>query len=1088
MVWMLGLVGVALAELPVAPTPDCSESNLGACLNDLSGWRFYSWIPEDTRATVRPAEHALGSGMAADIAFRHSTGRFDVTVAVIDSGFEWHRMPEKIALHLGELPKPQRADGSEADSYDLDGNGLVNVWDYAEDPRVARDAGHPRAADILDPSDLIATFSDGVDGDGNGYVDDIAGWDFFGWDNDPYADLEKGHSSHGTGVARTIGEPGGDGGELGVCPNCAVLPLRYGDTFISDGDRAGLAIAYAADRGVQAVAMAIGSLTQPGFVEQAIDYADAKGVVLVAAAGDENSWHHNLPAAEDPVLYVHTVAPNLAGDTFTYMNFVNCCNFGPRVDLVAGKDDCATGSTATIAGAAGLVASAGRDHVGGLSAAEVRSLLRGTATDIYLPPEDLARARTYPSQPGWDAFYGYGRLNLGAAVEAVVRADVPPEVRLTDPDWFAWAKPGDGPVSVRGRVAADRSDGVSWVLSAGAGAEPTEWIEVARGDGPVDGELGSFDPSSWGGHTFEDLRSGQKLLERFERAHQPMVQLKLVATDAEGRLSEDRHGFWVHDDPDLLPGFPRDFDVSLEPAPIVFDFDGDGAVEIVVVSSGGEVHVLRGDGTDLPGFPVKTGVIPFVEAMAANAPAFASGAVPLPTDGVVSAPSVGDIDGDGDAELLVATLRGRLFAWHHDGAPVAGFPVRIEGRRPEEMTRGKGWDEGISSAPALGDIDGDGALEIVLGGMDQRLYAWRGDGSLFEGYPIELCAPGLCGGDGYRILASPALGDVDGDGDLDAALGTNEVPVGAAGLAYLVDLGSAQVHAGWPKARDGLINQTILPVLGEGHPSAIALADLRGEGTLQLASNAMLGSADLIDHEGEDALPIGYVADRFGERTNVDDGAFFGMATNPAFGDLNLDGVPDFVVGGSTVNYLVSVPGRSHQEYNHAVGAWDGVTGEAFAGFPRQVDDVSFLVAPTIADISGEGLPEVIYGSGGHFVYAWDHTGQIAPGWPKFTGGWSIGAAAVGDVDGDGWLDVVVGTREGQLFVWRTRGRADQAIQWASVHHDAQNTGNAHWPIPSQAGPPADPEAPGGCCGSGGAESGLAALLIAPWLRRRRRA
>ena len=52
---------------------------------------------------------------------------------------------------------------------------------------------------MLDAGDLILNFSDGVDDDGNGYVDDIAGWDFMKDDNDPYDDTRYGH---GTGEAR----------------------------------------------------------------------------------------------------------------------------------------------------------------------------------------------------------------------------------------------------------------------------------------------------------------------------------------------------------------------------------------------------------------------------------------------------------------------------------------------------------------------------------------------------------------------------------------------------------------------------------------------------------------------------------------------------------------------------------------------------------------------------------------------------------------------------------------------------------------------------------------------------------------------
>ena len=61
----------------------------------------------------------------------------------------------------------------------------------------------PNADSILDASDLIATFSDGTDADANGYVDDIAGWDFFDDDNDPFdASSCCSANGHGTGRAK----------------------------------------------------------------------------------------------------------------------------------------------------------------------------------------------------------------------------------------------------------------------------------------------------------------------------------------------------------------------------------------------------------------------------------------------------------------------------------------------------------------------------------------------------------------------------------------------------------------------------------------------------------------------------------------------------------------------------------------------------------------------------------------------------------------------------------------------------------------------------------------------------------------------
>jgi hypothetical protein len=68
--------------------------------------------------------------------------------------------------------------------------------------------------------------------------------------------------------------------------------------------------------------------------------------------------------------------------------------------------------------------------------------------------------------------------------------------------------------------------------------------------------------------------------------------------------------------------------------------------------------------------------------------------------------------------------------------------------------------------------------------------------------------------------------------------------------------------------------------------------------------------------------------------------------------------------------------------------------------------------------------------------------GVVPDGWPKFTGGWVVSTPATGDFVGDGKLDVAIMTREGNLFVWRTKGSASQAAEWPKYQHDLRNSGD----------------------------------------------
>jgi len=113
-----------------------------------------------------------------------------------------------------------------------------------------------------------------------------------------------------------------------------------------------------------------------------------------------------------------------------------------------------------------------------------------------------------------------------------------------------------------------------------------------------------------------------------------------------------------------------------------------------------------------------------------------------------------------------------------------------------------------------------------------------------------------------------------------------------------------------------------------------------------------------------------------------------------------------------------------------------------FRGSPFVIEDYTFLTNMAVADITGDNYPEIIEGNGAYFVHAVDACGREAPGWPKFTDGWTTATPGVGDITGDHALDVVDSTRDGYLYAWRTKGTDTGVVQWESFHHDNANTGN----------------------------------------------
>ncbi|MCC6640255.1 MAG: S8 family serine peptidase, partial [Deltaproteobacteria bacterium] len=376
----------ALAEVPypACQAPACTDpadyaSYLflapGVLPNDFDpgsgdGWKF------------SPA-----TGMNVIGAWQRSTGRPDVFVAVLDSGIEWDRrtLAKTTALNTGELPLPP---GCAA--YDCNGDGVVNVGDY---PNVPDANGNG----FRDGQDMIRFYADGADDDGNGHVDDIAGWDFYQNDNDPSDDTRYGH---GTGEASDQVDEANDGsGFPGVAPSSMFVPLRVADSFIGVDVDFAQAVVYGVDRGAAVISEALGTITASQVSQAAIDYAYRRGVPIIASAADEQSRHHNYPANFEHTLWVNSIR-NGDGtfveqkNDYTIQN--GCTNHGGRAWTAISSTSCSSEATGRSGGISLLLVSHGRnlidrgllapypgnDAAHPFSAEEVRQLFRASADDV----------------------------------------------------------------------------------------------------------------------------------------------------------------------------------------------------------------------------------------------------------------------------------------------------------------------------------------------------------------------------------------------------------------------------------------------------------------------------------------------------------------------------------------------------------------------------------------------------------------------------------------------------------------------------------------------------------------------------------
>lgn len=1074
----------ALAALPLPTYPQCgpqAEDTPSLCPSDLGeDWRFISYIKNDYIDQVRPEEWPLGSGIWLDKAFSLETGSFQVTIAVMDSGIEWEYsdLLNKHRLNTSELPLPQNATRQTAASHDLNGDGLVNIQDYAQDPRVALTAGDDAADGVLDPSDLIAVFSDGIDQDSNGYTDDISGWDFFWNDNNPYDTVRNGH---GTFEAKASAREGGNdpfsAGEskIGTCPNCSVLNLRVGDSYVTDANVFAEAVLYAADNQVQIIQEALGAINSSSFTMQALAYANQKGVTIIASMADETSIHQNQPANNEGVITVHGIRYNSGDeiDAETFLAFENCTNFGGNLDLSVSGTDCSSEATARSAGVVGLVYSSALRMGITLTPLEVRQLLIQSAQDIDVPETyGDSMPEWYPSQPGWDRYFGYGRLNAFKAVSSVQARRIPPEVRLDSPEWFQVIDPSRTPiVTLSGHMAANRASSYTYQVSYAVGLDPLDSAFVSLSSGSrtsaFTGPLATFDlariplsqldPSQ----NIEPFDVSDTNVTRMDKVNRYTITVRAQVTDASGNKGEVRRTLYVRRDPDLLQGFPLYVGGSLESSTKCVDLNGDGSAEILQGTSDGKVYAIQFNGSALPGWPVSTRTLKTLDTSRAGnhvqALAFRSGAVSTQQgQAIIATVASGDLDADGAPEVVAATYDGEVYAWRATGALLSGFPVSIDPSHSSDAgsSAGNYMEAGFFSSPALGDLDGNGTLEIVVGGMDQWVYVWDNAGKTVPGWPVlaQYAADGTVKRD--RIMTSPALGDLTGDGTVEVLVGTNELIDGNKSPTYAIQHDgnlnpTGPFVKGWPVLTAG-IYADVLPVVGKGTCSSPILADLDRDGMLEVATATITGYGtrqypSLFRASGRRYSVLGQRGADWGTYTNTEEPAGLVTISTPAFGDLDQDGDIDIVepLGGFNALLGLSIP-ATRVEFNYLLAAWDATTGISLAGFPQQVADMQFFMNPIIADLDDDLLPEAISGNGAFTVDAFNRVGLQPEGWPKFTGQWNIAAPSVGDLDGDGRLEVVQGTRSGWLYAWHTPGRTREEggiVEWSSFHSDAQSSG-----------------------------------------------
>jgi len=1124
-----------------------------------------------------PQELCGVEGNSVDTAWETSTGRPSTVIAVTDSGIEWcdPALVDKIYLNRDALPPPENAQGmtkaqleaasqhfGDTDPYDLNGSGIFNVEQYANDPRIAQpyfcassQNGDGFGYAGISPADLIATF--GTPGDKYyaarsgpaGFTDAIAGWDFVDDDNNPYDAV---HYDHGTGTSEdAVGAASTLAKEVGTCPDCMVLPIKVGDSFITSGNAFAEGALFAVDSGATVIQEALGTYDVTETDTEAITYAEDHGVPVVASAADEESEHHNLPAVLENTIVVNSVTHDASFSPPSYLYLNGCTNYGANISVSVESTSCsseATGKTGGIVGLAESAAAVAMSHhviapypglhtVSGspvaLSVNEITQLVTMSADDIDFaaaappngPPNNnkvttdlpLVTTQRDPTGPGFDPTTGYGRIDAARLVQWISSGRIPPQAEIDGLAWYQVLAPPQQ-VTVSGVIGTTRSPSWRYEVQVAPGEVPAQsaWrvVSSGTGHGVRTGVIARIPLSRVAALFPQDVKldgpptsaNGQPLPDKY------MFTIRLVVQDAAGMVGMARRTEFLHQDASLANGAPTRFSSSIVAPPVLAPIGPGGTDALLVATAGGTVHAFGSDGKDLPGWPVHTAADTGYHP---GEVAYTSKAVPaIPRGEIVGGVAVGDLaDAKGQELDVVATdLTGQVSAWNAGGKLLPGWPVRTDasfsGRgvtnTDNEVLRG------ILGAPVLGDLQGNGTLDVVAAAMDRHVYAWAPDGKAAPGWPVEVVDPKevqsvdptngqvtflpAAGGDtGTKLIDTPAIAQLVPGGPPEVVVTSNEqytgtpnASLGTLGALFsafgkLSDAANSRVYAiwsdgslhaapadapdppgypnpgaflpGWPVAIADL-DPNLLPDIGDGASNGPAVATVPGRTPL-IAVESDVGPVYLLRADGSDALgttdglPNVLASGPSGSKSNSTGilGTSVPALGMPIIAPLGAasgnGGHLDVISAAESAGELLDVAEPAEQSpHDSQLDAWDPATGEFLSGFPQVMDSLQFFDQPIVADLTGSGgQAYAVEASSNSDLRAFDAEGREAPGFPKLTGGWVTGGAVFGALGSMPDQVLVAGTREGELFMWRTGASACQARgPWPQVHQNLQNT------------------------------------------------
>ncbi|MBF90002.1 MAG: hypothetical protein CMG75_10220 [Candidatus Marinimicrobia bacterium] len=662
-------------------------------------------------------------------------GDCTIVVSIVDSGCQWDH-PDLVDNLWNNLKEDADGDGHTIE--------LINgKWE-------------------LDPGDL-----NDIDDDGNGYIDDLIGWDISGTtsgndpDNNPMAPPEPGSTNgnvHGTHVAGIVAASTDNGlgiSSIGFSIKHMPVKVQYDEnpsdsTFEGGGSQG---VLYSAKAGANIINLSWGSGGRSSS-EQALykNIRENYGSIVVAAAGNSNSDEFHYPSAYSSVIAVASSNSNDKKSGFS--------NYGKWVDIIApGSGILSTVynenyeswsgtsmASPLVAGALGLIWS----YYPNESAERIEQMLFKGADDIY------------EKNQNYNGELGSGRLNVFRSIASGTL----PQLKVAS--YSVQAEDDDDEILNPGevgflRVVLENEDDWADASDIYAKISTDHWAVTL-----LDSEA-----------VFPNIKSGNSgvnVVDRFKfQIDENMIpeQIPFYMTISASGSGTAKYfetiNFFVKVTLDQI-GFPVSFEKPIRTSPTIIDIDGDKEKELIFGSDDKNLYVLDSRGKikwifeagrnirSTPAFGDVDGndsidlVFGSMDNFLYILDNKGSIITSYESDGmIISSPSLSDLDYDGDLEIIFPIFEKKLYVIHHDGTDFGNFPIPLEGS--------------LFSGTAIGDIDRDGGLDIVLGTWENKIYVFTVDGAIPSGFPFET---------GGKISTDPALADLTGDGKLEIIFGSDD--------------------------------------------------------------------------------------------------------------------------------------------------------------------------------------------------------------------------------------------------------------------------------------------------------------------------